>query len=418
VRAEVIDFPAVHDAPLHAPPPSDVLAIEAAKQISLINGARHPGAVVGLTHRHYNYPARFSPTLVGEAINIFTRPGDLVLDPYVGGGTTLVEAYARGRSAIGSDISTLAKFVSETKLITLTRTDAVGFLASVSEVVEEINIRRPEPAFDDWAELGYFRNLGSPKRWRLRKAISQAVAAIEKIDDRDVESLARCALLRTAHWALDGRKVLPSIQDFRKSFKANAALIADGARALHSATSEHKALRPVVLNRSIIGLDTDPEIFSSKPPRLIVTSPPYPGVHVLYHRWQVDGRKESPAPFFIANALDGSGEAYYTMGGRKGAELPTYFEQLEAGLSSLAAIADGDTILVQVVAFAKPEWQLPRYLEVASCAGWEEFSLSLLQGEADGRLWRAVPNRKWHANRKGLTGGAREVVLFHRLARR
>jgi hypothetical protein len=26
-----------------------------------------------------------------------------------------------------------------------------------------------------------------------------------------------------------------------------------------------------------------------------------------------------------------------------------------------------------------------------------------------------VPNRKWHANSRGQTGGAREVVLFHTL---
>ena len=52
-------------------------------------------------------------------------------------------------------------------------------------------------------------------------------------------------------------------------------------------------------------------------PRLVLTSPPYPGVHVLYHRWQVDGRKEAPLPFMIANKLDGAGLSYYTMGDRK-----------------------------------------------------------------------------------------------------
>jgi hypothetical protein len=71
--------------------------------------------------------------------------------------------------------------------------------------------------------------------------------------------------------------------------------------------------------------------------------------------------------------------------------------------------------LVQVVAFANPEWQLVRYLEVAEQSGWQEFGLSLLHDEEDGRLWRAVPNRKWHATSRGETGGAREVILFHRL---
>jgi hypothetical protein len=300
-------------------------------------------------------------------------------------------------------------------LLTLTAARAQAFLALVDDVANRINIHRPEPAFEDWAQLGYFRNLDSPQRWRLRKAITQAVAAIEEIRDPAFESLARCAVLRTAHWALDGRKLLPSTASFRKSLRASASLIADGAVKLHKAKSAFSNHHPQVLNRSIIGLEEDAAIRDAIAPRLIITSPPYPGVHVLYHRWQVDGRKESPAPFFIAKALDGSGESYYTMGGRSVRGLTTYFDQLGEALRSLAAIADHTTTLVQVVAFSQRDWQLSRYLEVAEQAGWQEFGLPELIDEEDGRLWRAVPSRKWHATSKGQTGGAREVVLFHRL---
>lgn len=401
--------------PIYAQAPTTLLALAEAEQRALIDSARDPSAVDGLTHRHYHYPARFSPLLVGRAIETFTDPGDLVIDPYVGGGTTLVEAYARGREAIGSDISTLAAFVSKTKLLTLTAPRAKTFLKLVAEVADSINIHRPEPKFDHWAQLGYFRNLDTSTRWRLRKVIAQAVAAIEAINDPTFESLARCAVLRTAHWALDGRKQLPSTASFRKTFLASASLIADGAVALHQASWAFPCRCPRVLNRSIIGLDGEEAVQRAGPPKLIITSPPYPGVHVLYHRWQVDGRKESPAPFFIANALDGSGESYYTMGGRKAAGLGVYFDQLGGALRSVAAIADETTTLVQVVAFANPEWQLPRYLKVAEQSGWQELGLTELLGEEDGRLWRTVPNRKWHATSRGQTGGAREVVLFHRL---
>jgi len=37
----------------------------------------------------------------------------------------------------------------------------------------------------------------------------------------------------------------------------------------------------------------------------------------LYHRWQVDSRKEAPLPFMIANKLDGAFSSFYTMGDRK-----------------------------------------------------------------------------------------------------
>jgi hypothetical protein len=49
----------------------------------------------------------------------------------------------------------------------------------------------------------------------------------------------------------------------------------------------------------------------------------------------------------IANKLDGAGSSYYTMGDRKYPELATYFTSIRATMSSVAALADQDTIVVQ-----------------------------------------------------------------------
>ena len=76
--------------------------------------------VEGLTHNFYRYPARFSPVFASTAIRIFSKPGDLVLDPFMGGGTTLVEAMASGRSVIGADINSLAAFITRVKTTPLT----------------------------------------------------------------------------------------------------------------------------------------------------------------------------------------------------------------------------------------------------------------------------------------------------------
>ncbi|MEV5704833.1 DNA methyltransferase [Actinoallomurus sp. NPDC052274] len=47
------------------------------------------------------HPAKMLPTLAATAITSYTRPGELVLDPMCGIGTTLVEAVHLGRDAIG-----------------------------------------------------------------------------------------------------------------------------------------------------------------------------------------------------------------------------------------------------------------------------------------------------------------------------
>src|SRR4051812_30336322 len=97
------------------PVTTNLLGLSDAAQATLIAGARDRAPVRGLTHNFYRYPARFSPAFARAVIEAFTRPGDVVLDNHVGGGTTLVEAIALGRSAIGVDISALAQFVATVK---------------------------------------------------------------------------------------------------------------------------------------------------------------------------------------------------------------------------------------------------------------------------------------------------------------
>jgi hypothetical protein len=137
-------------------------------------------------------------------------------------------------------------------------------------------------------------------------------------------------------------------------------------------------------------------------------------VHVVYHRWQILGRKETPAPFWIANSLDGNGLSYYTFGDRKQPGLANYFETAREVFSSVASIAGPKTIVVQMVAFSHPSWQLPLYLDTMSDAGLREVQFSEIANSNDGRLWRTVPNRKWYADQRGDSAASKEVVLFHR----
>ena len=64
---------------------------------SLIEAINVHGVVSGLTHDFYRYPARFSPAFARAAIELFTEPGDTVLDPFLRSSTSLVESLALGR---------------------------------------------------------------------------------------------------------------------------------------------------------------------------------------------------------------------------------------------------------------------------------------------------------------------------------
>lgn len=391
------------------------LHIPISAQEVLIQGARDVRPVSGLTHKFYRYPARFSPEFVRAAINTFTEPGDYVLDPYAGGGTSLVEAAALGRNAVGIDISQLAEFISRVKTTVLSPGELETLAKWASRVPENINAHAPAASNKNYLDRGYYRNLHAPERWRIRKAIDQALAQTKKLEKAKLANFARCIVLRTSQWALDGRRTPPTITKFREAFSENAADMLKAAAEFGCITRSHSKIPTIkILNRSAEGIENDKRLASIPAPRLIVTSPPYPGIHVLYHRWQVDGGKEVPLPFMIANKLDGAGDQYYTMGGRKDRELKTYFSNIKSTMQSVATVADKKSIVMQMVAFSNVKWQLPLFLEKMEDAGLTEVFLPALSTEGDGRLWRSVPNRRWYSDQRGKTPGSFEVVLFHR----
>jgi DNA methylase len=392
---------------------TSILRLTEDAQAAFIAAARDREPVRGLTHRFYKYPARFSPVFARAAIEIFTDPGDLVMDPHVGGGTTLVEALASGREGVGIDISSLAEFVTHTKCIVFSEAELNTLSEWALVVAGAIDIHRPSRTLSDYADLGYYKHLDHPSRWRLRKAIEQALASAVALGTPHLDSFGRCVVLRTAQWSLDGRNKLPKVAEFRKCLGDTACDMVKGARDLRASVSRVGRQRVTVLRRSAAGVEGDQTLSSMRAPRLIITSPPYPGVHVLYHRWQVDGRKEAPVPFMIANKLDGAGSSYYTMGDRQNPGLRSYFENIRASISSVASVADEQTVFVQMVAFSDPNWQLHRYLETMEEAGLQEMFLPMLKGQGDGRLWRIVPRRRWYSDQRGETPGSKEVVLMH-----
>jgi hypothetical protein len=351
---------------------------------------------------------------VRAAIEAFTQPGDLVLDNHVGGGTTLVEALALGRHSIGVDISALAEFVATVKTTIYNEAELNRLLKWAKRIPDCLDVRQPSTKIEAYAELGYYRHLDSPSRWRLRKAIEQAIASAVRLHSLRLEAFARCSILNTARWALDGRKKLPSFSEFRQKLIDNTIDMVRGAGELLEAV-QRQPTRSIarVLKRSSADLEDDQNLDQCSAPKLVITSPPYPGVHMLYHRWQVDGRKETPLPFMIANKLDGAGSSHYTMGDRHYPELKPYFENVRSTMSSVAKLSDENTVVVQMIAFSDHSWQLGRYLETMEEAGLVEAFLPILRGKFDGRLWRSVPNRRWYSDQRGTTPGSQEVVLLH-----
>ncbi len=238
-------------------------------------------------HEFYRYPARFPPGFARAVIEAFSSPGEFVLDPFVGGGTTLVEARLTGRPALGSDINQLATFVSRAKTAVATKRE-IALLQDWGRVVAGLKLTGPTKRPKKWNAEGYFAGLANPDTWRIRDFLIRAMDALPRDGSDTLSLLARCSLLRTAQWALDIRQGMPTIAEFRDAVTQDVRRIAAAtdewrvaAQVADSATSTSLP-RTTILQCAVPGLSSRAKALRLPPASLVLTSPPYPGVYVLY----------------------------------------------------------------------------------------------------------------------------------------
>lgn len=375
---------------------------------------RSTSHVRGLTHGLYRYPAAAPPDLIREVITSHTRVNDLVLDPFVGGGTTSVEALACGRIAVGFDVNPLALFVSRCKTTLLSPAD----WSSVEAWVDKRPLH-PRPGCHPTIDA---RSSELPSR--LRRVFSAGVASLGAIERPDARRLARCALLRVGQWAVEtefsaiDREYVPSQAKLDAKLSQILVQAREGMSDLVEHVQAHGVLKSELRTRRRFALlsawEDSPAVHfpeHRRRVRLIVTSPPYPGVHVLYHRWQVMSRRETAAPYWLAGASDGLGPSYYTMGGRSPLGESRYFTRLALAYKRLRPLLHPDAHVVQLVAFSRPDEQLPRFLGAMDQAG---FCLQTSRQELAAEMSRDVPNRRWYA-RGTSSHGSHEVLMIHRL---
>jgi DNA modification methylase len=67
------------------------------------------------THPIHPYPAMMIPQVAGRLIDMYAKPKSVVLDPFCGSGSVLLEAFIKGYNSYGIDINPLSLLISNVK---------------------------------------------------------------------------------------------------------------------------------------------------------------------------------------------------------------------------------------------------------------------------------------------------------------
>ena len=95
-----------------------------------------------LTHGIHKYPAKFFPELPRWIIERYTKKGDLVLDPFMGSGTTNLEASLLGRDSVGVDVDPFSRLLARVKTKPLRARELVKAHRSLCADMDSYNISK------------------------------------------------------------------------------------------------------------------------------------------------------------------------------------------------------------------------------------------------------------------------------------
>lgn len=145
-----------------------------------------------MTHGLHPYPARMIPQIAEKLINRYSNPGSVVLDPFCGSGTVLVESCRNHRKAVGNDINLLAVLLAKVKSRRIEPkqlNEAAGaFLKAIDEDFKK-QVRHDPPSFlniDHWFKESVIKDLSIIRH------------RIEEIEDAEIRNFMEICFSITA----------------------------------------------------------------------------------------------------------------------------------------------------------------------------------------------------------------------------
>ena len=378
----------------------------------IIIAVKDQSKVRGSTHRFYTYPAGFSPVFVEAAIQSLSKKNDLILDPFMGGGTTLIEALRAERKVVGIDLNPMATFVAKVKTAKLSKKNIDVIEKWAYKMSKQIHYKLKNDSFSKKAfSIVNVKGLGKKEILNFKRIIKGAsyyLKTLKKIHNKKENDFLKLLLLRSMHSTLHDKRPIADFHIFKDKIRSNSLDMLDGMKNFneHLANSRN---RFKIYNKSSSNTHKIKELKKNKV-KLIITSPPYPGINIPYSRWQIHGRRNTTLPFLILDFERPKIQSVYNFQNPTNNTFNIYFNTMRGIFSSLRKISSKKTKILQLVAFNNKDGVFKKYLRTMEECGFKEIKI-----KSNGYVWRKVPNRSWQARLKGNIPASNEVLLLHKL---
>ena len=228
--------------------------------------------------RIHPYPAKFIPEIPGTLLDCLPPPpGSRVLDPFMGSGTTLVEAQRRGYGSVGVDLNPIAALI--TRVRTSSLVDSFLDIAAQTSARAESMGRAPIP------QIPRLEHWFKPS---VQEAVAQLRAAIRlaPMDAQPALELALSSILvRVSNQESDTRYAAIDKPINKAGVFAAFALacrrLADALATRKYDLDNTQIIRSDVLQVAPIDIQG--------PIGAVITSPPYPNAYEywLYHKYRM-----------------------------------------------------------------------------------------------------------------------------------
>ena len=375
---------------------------------SLLKNFNNEKRISGTNHSLYRYPACFSPVVVNTLIELFSKKNSLILDPFCGGGTTGICALMNQRKVILNDLNEFATFITKVKTTKYT-------LTSINEFEKWfVNIYPKKLQFKKKPFKNFDPRFNRKENWHIRNFIFDYVNKLKFLKNKKSKELANILLLRVIKRAINTSARVPKIAHVKNiTIKYFRELLKD-VRDFRSYCIKNKVKINKITNYDVRDLQNKYSFKKLKNLDAVITSPPYPGVHIRYDRMQLNGTKVTDIHYLISQTSNKKGVNSYTFSDRTSLLDKKYFNMIRESFESIYEIASKDTYVIQLIGFKKKEL-LNKYLLTMELAGFKEISISVNNKKIN-RLWRKVKNRSFHAELKGDLDASNEVLLIHKKA--